>query len=94
MSNPFFWWDLFITILAIAVFVKVRGCAGLLLTILLLAVMFVPYLNEVKDLPSVRDVWNPNPATYQPESWECDIQRAKHAAMQYPVDPLYVSCFR
>lgn len=36
---------------------------------------------------------NPNPATYQPESWECAIQKVKHAAQQYPVDPLYRSCF-
>lgn len=94
MDNPFFWWGLFIAVLMLAVLVKVRGCAGLLLVLLLLVVMFVPYLNEAKDMPSVRDAWSPNPATYQPESWECDIQRAKHAAQNYPVDPLYRSCFR
>lgn len=36
---------------------------------------------------------NPNPATYQPESWECDIQHVKHSVQNYPVDPLYQRCF-
>lgn len=95
-GKPINWWliwDIACMLVAVAVSIKVRGCAGVIAVWMVLAIMLMPYLNEVKDLPSVREAWNPNPATYIPEDWECEIQKVKHAAQQYPVDPMYRSCF-
>lgn len=95
-GRPINWWliwDIACMLAAVVVSIRVRGCAGVIVVWMVLAIMLTPYLNEVKDLPSVRDAWNPNPATYQPEDWECDIQLMKHAIQQYPIDPMYRSCF-
>lgn len=94
LTNPWFLWDAGIMLLVIYVSLRFRGGMATALVLLLLVVMFVPYFLEVKDLPSVQNAWRPNVETYVPENWECDIQRAKHAAQRYPIDPLYRSCFR